>query len=207
VTHAPTCADRTHRTDGCFDAEGLYIDQTPRAPAPPPATPEQLAQAAKLRGEGRKGRQDAHDSFERCDTDGFLSQWASGINAQLDDAKARILEAGGTAEFPGLFFKASGLRAKAKKIAGKFGPCWAFVDEAGNFTGEFLGDARGPRSKLTKAGFEVRYERAPAWAKISAPAGARGLGGAASCYVEVYRKDAGYPSDPASTVVARGLAA
>ena len=35
------------------------------------------------------------DSFERCDTDGFLSQWANGLNGQLNRAKAEIIENGG----------------------------------------------------------------------------------------------------------------
>jgi hypothetical protein len=43
----------------------------------------------------------------------------------------------------------------AKLINGHYGMCWAFCDEDGNFIGEFLNDARGPRSKLSKLGYKV----------------------------------------------------
>lgn len=46
----------------------------------------------KLRLQAQKHREDAQDSFDRCDTDGFLSQWASGINSRLNDAKADLLD-------------------------------------------------------------------------------------------------------------------
>ena len=35
--------------------------------------------AAQLREAAAADRQAAYDSFERCDTDGFMSQWASGL--------------------------------------------------------------------------------------------------------------------------------
>jgi hypothetical protein len=47
---------------------------------------------------GRGRRNDAADSFERCDTDGFVSQWASGVNARMYDLMAELAEADGFAE-------------------------------------------------------------------------------------------------------------
>ncbi len=35
------------------------------------------------------------DSFERCDTDGFASQWANSLNGELNSTKADIVKNGG----------------------------------------------------------------------------------------------------------------
>jgi len=53
-------------------------------------------QIAKLKEEAATHDREAFESFERCDTDGFLSQWASGINAQEARLKASLIEQGGT---------------------------------------------------------------------------------------------------------------
>jgi hypothetical protein len=39
------------------------------------------------------------ESFERCDTDGFVSQWCHGLNRGVDRAKADIAAKGGQALF------------------------------------------------------------------------------------------------------------
>jgi hypothetical protein len=80
----------------------------------------------------------ARESFERCDTDGFLSQWAHDLGAKECEAQIKILENGGKAEFWGLF-DLHGNRVPAKLIQGKFGPCWALLDKPfGRFVGKFL---------------------------------------------------------------------
>lgn len=58
---------------------------------------------AALREMANASRQSAEESFQRCDTDGFLTQWASTLTAQLFDRQAEIAENGGVAEFPGLY--------------------------------------------------------------------------------------------------------
>jgi hypothetical protein len=55
--------------------------------------------ADEHRAEARENYERREESSERCDTDGFLSQWASGINGQLHQAKADIAEAGGRWSF------------------------------------------------------------------------------------------------------------
>lgn len=51
-----------------------------------------------------KGRkQDAADSFDRSDTDGFVSQWASGVNARLYDLLADLADNGGIEELDWIF--------------------------------------------------------------------------------------------------------
>ena len=44
------------------------------------------AQADELRDWAASARRSASDSWERCDTDGFLSQWASGLTAAATGA-------------------------------------------------------------------------------------------------------------------------
>lgn len=51
---------------------------------------------------GRNNREKA-DSFERSDTDGFMSQWASGVMANVYLACARHAENGGVATIPWVF--------------------------------------------------------------------------------------------------------
>jgi hypothetical protein len=47
--------------------------------------------------------QERHESFERSDTDGFPSQWASGLTAQWHRLATEIADLGGRHEFPALF--------------------------------------------------------------------------------------------------------
>ena len=74
-----------------------------------------MNKADELRSEAAKREQSAADSFDRCDTDGFLSQWASGLTARELRLQAEIEEADGLAEFRGLFDK-DGNRIKAKLV-------------------------------------------------------------------------------------------
>lgn len=159
--------------------------------------------AADYKAEAARHIDAEAESFARCDTDGFLSQWAHGINGRLAETRAELVAAGEKAEFPGLFRKADGARVRAKliEVADRFKGygtrlVWAFADADGNFTGRFLSHSGGgPRSAIAREGFEVKPETAPAWADLKAPPGARGLGGAASVYVETYRTDGGYPPE------------
>lgn len=161
-------------------------------------TTSTIPEAQRLRDEAAAGFKASADSFERCDTDGFLSQWASDITARLKLRQAEIIEAGGTAEFPALFDATTGERIPAKLIDGRFGLCWAFVDPTTRkFTGEFVGALSRGKKARERRGVVEGKEIAPAWAKIDAPKGARGLGGAASAFVRTFRKDDGTGLDPA----------
>jgi hypothetical protein len=62
----------------------------------------------------------AEESFQRCDTDGFLSQWASGMTAQLHRRQAAIAEAGGKAWFR-CVVDADGNLVPAKHIRTRYG--------------------------------------------------------------------------------------
>lgn len=140
------------------------------------------------------------ESFERCDTDGFVSQYCHGLMADLHRAKATIAANGGTSTFKGLFLRETGERVAAKLRDGQFGLYWMFCDENGKPTGKFLAHSKGTkRSAMYREGFEVRDEQAPANAVHASPPGSTGFSGLHSVYVEVYRTDGGYP--PGSKVI------
>jgi hypothetical protein len=67
------------------------------APAP---TEAQLAAINKFEEDAKECLRRVEESWERSDTDGFLSQWANDITARLDRQKIEILKNGGYAQFP-----------------------------------------------------------------------------------------------------------
>lgn len=144
--------------------------------------------AAEWREEGYGYNRRRNESFDRCDTDGFLSQWADGIHANLCERKAELAANGALSTFTGLYRKADGKRIRAKKIDSRFGTCWAIVGADGRFTGQFF--PTGPNSrKQRQAGLEERPETAQAKALIVGEG--RGLSGRA--WAAILRDDKGYP--------------
>lgn len=143
--------------------------------------------AEELRAEAAQHEQDAADSFERCDTDGFLSQWASGINARLDRLRADVVEAGGIGTFAkDVLVTLDGEETDARLVKTRYGLRWRL-----DSTDEWLGHRPARESTLASKGYrEVEvYEVAPARADTWAPAGATGLSGATSVSVGVFRDD------------------
>lgn len=165
----------------------------------PTPTAEQLAEAAALRARSRGESAKREESFDRCDTDGFLSQWAYGLNAQEYAAKADILEHGGCAQFLGLY--RDGVRVPAKIIETQFGARWMLCDAAtGRTAGSFYPVGRmedgkpvnSKRAKLVKDGFEERLEWAPAVAKCIGV----GTGLSGRAWIATLRADGGWPGAP-----------
>lgn len=109
------------------------------------------------------------ESFERCDTDGFLSQWAHGVCAQEDRLAARIKEDGGKAEFPGLF-DLSGNLVPAKLVESRFGWSWMLLNDRGRCAGWFNeSKARSAEARAknnAKKGYYVGTVRVPAYAAL-----------------------------------------
>ncbi len=146
------------------------------------------ATAEELRAKAAECAERSEESFQRCDTDGFLSQWANDLTARLYRTQADLVDNGGVDEFLGLCKIATGERVRAKIIRGRFGPCWAIVGEDDKFTGEFF--PTGPRSRKQKAaGLCEKPEMAPAGAKIDG----QGTGLSGSAWVAIYRTDGGCP--------------
>lgn len=85
--------------------------------------------AAEWREMATASRKRSTDSFDRCDTDGYLSQWAHDTQARLYARCARVAEAGGVATFR-MLADLDGNLLDAKLVAGKYGQSWRVWDEA-----------------------------------------------------------------------------
>jgi hypothetical protein len=140
-------------------------------------------EATRLREEAAQHERDAHESFERCDTDGFVSQWASGINAQLKAAQASLVEAGGVATFPALVDAETGEWVPSKLINGKYGTSWAILDEHGKFTGKFVSAFPARESTMLRKGYRETEGLWPANARLAGSG--RGLSG--NVWVQHYK--------------------
>lgn len=166
-----------------------------RVASHPTATVDQIAKADKLDQEGREARQRSIDSFDRCDTDGFLSQWANDMTSSLNSRKAEILRAGGCAQFRVLVNR-DGLvvadqehefpHAKFDWVTvSKWRLCDAEADKAGR---RWI--PTGEKSRVQKQlGLQEDMEWGPAYAKITT--GSRkstGLSGCANAYVGTFRQ-------------------
>lgn len=83
---------------------------------------DQLAADCRARAAGN--RQSAADSFERCDTDGFMSQWADGLTARAWERAASIAEDHGWIEVPALFTLDGQLLTTEKRESSNYGWGW-----------------------------------------------------------------------------------
>jgi hypothetical protein len=143
-----------------------------------------MGTASELREQAAACRAEAAASFERCDTDGFLSQWASGITARLKDTQAEIAEAGGTALFARTaLVTLEGAAVEAKVCQTRYGEKWL------TGAGEWIPTGSSAKA-LARRGYRTTeiVERAAAGAAIAASG--TGLSGAASAYVTVFRQGA-----------------
>ncbi len=87
--------------------------------------------AAEWRNSSAASRQRSADSYERSDTDGFMSQWAADTMAQKYALCAELAENDGKAEFRVPFDLEKGEVIKGKWVQGKYGNAW--VTEEGVF--------------------------------------------------------------------------
>ncbi|WP_128378528.1 hypothetical protein [Streptomyces cavernae] len=126
-------------------------------------------EADRLRAEARQHDADAAESFDRCDIDGFLSQWASGRMAGLKLLAADIAEAGGKWNFRGLF-DLDGNLVPAVRVEGRWGWSWKLLDEHGRCAGWFNeSKAKTEERRVAahaKKGYYVGIVRVPARAEL-----------------------------------------
>lgn len=141
----------------------------------------------------------ANESFERCDTDGYATQWAHGVNAQKARMQADIAERGGWV-FPALF-NLDGELVPAKWSSGQFGDFFGLLRTA-DPRSAFVGSFNPSRARTTtvkarardaKKGYYVGYVLAPAKAELAG--GGQGMGGAAGVYAVARRTDGGFSPD------------
>ena len=135
----------------------------------------------EYRAEAEEHERRKQESWDRSDTDGFLSQWASDLGAQEARMNAQIADRGGVWDFP-ILQDSDGNKVAAKLIRGRYGMCWALMDDMHNFTGVFISDKI---RSIEKHGYTRSTEEAPARARI----GGTGHGLSGTCWVEVVRED------------------
>ena len=128
----------------------------------------------------KASRKSAADSFERCDTDGFVSQWSSNLNGDKESAKHRVKMHDGRSFFRVLVYKDTKRVASTKLFTfdGYMGYDTAYkwlVD------GEWITDFKR-LSNFHKKGLDVAWIIAPAYVDYSDPLDRRapsyGLSGA-----------------------------
>lgn len=128
------------------------------------ALPEFKSEAGEaLRAQAKKDRQDAHDSFERCDTDGFLSQWASQVMASQREREANLADRGGLGIFPALMDEAGNIHARIYTFQNRFnyGSSCVFKVQRGE-KAEWVNAYYAKESSYQKKGLKKVWIVAPA---------------------------------------------
>jgi hypothetical protein len=162
---------------------------------PPAPTPDQLAEIDCLAASVQSMRKSAEESFQRSDTDGFLSQWALGLSASRDRRQMEILRNGGHVRVRVLCDADGNVVSSHTRMFPAFNAPWLTrrVWDLGRESRD-CGERRwvpvGERSRVQKQmGLHEEFRWVPGYAKITAPIGARGLGGCDSAYVGEFRSD------------------
>lgn len=147
-----------------------------------------MTTSTEYRTQADQARQSAADSFDRCDTDGFLSQWASGLTAQQCDANAKLADDGGKMEHVALF-TLDGEIASTHQGSGQYGPFWVLNDAAAEKLGRrFVSESSASKAATrqrnnAKKGFTVGTIRVDGYVTIAGSG--QGLAGAMTCHVVV----------------------
>lgn len=139
-----------------------------------------------LRNEAADSDRAAAESFDRCDTDGFLSQWAHGLDAQRKRAEAELLENGGTVEVH-VLTDLEGHVVSTDQGFSRYGEWWRLDDSAARVYGKAFyspSKAQTPgRARATDRakGFTFALVRVAGLVKMAGSG--RGLAGATSVRV------------------------
>lgn len=118
--------------------------------------------------DARKHRIAKSESQDRCDTDGFVSQWASGLSYEEARERANILRNGGRARFVGLY--QGDRRVKARVIETGFGPAWLLHESEHDLIakrGKPFVPVGGKSRVLKSLGLCQRSEWDLAWAEVT----------------------------------------
>jgi hypothetical protein len=138
----------------------------------------------QLRAQANERDRAAEESFQRCDTDGFLSQWAAGLTAQELRMKAQVADAGGMWTFARtMLVTLDGEATDAREVKTRFGYRWRL-----DSTDQWLPVNPARESTLAKHGYREVEVTEVAEAKVTLAGNGRGLSG--NVWVRVYRPDA-----------------
>jgi hypothetical protein len=116
----------------------------------------------EYRAMARQRSERAEESFERCDTDGFLSQWALNSHAEIYRKLAQLADNGGMADVLFLCDLETERILDAKVVQGRFGLCW-LIDgsEYGEDRPRFASYCPARESTLAKRGLKEKYIEVP----------------------------------------------
>lgn len=128
------------------------------------APPAAKAASQKSKEDSIRFRQAREESHERCDTDGFLTQWSLGIDANKASIQADIDAQGGYDVFPALF-TADGEPTGAELREGQYGPFWFLRHEQGK--ARFVNAFPKRSATLAKKGYREGLEVAKAEAFVN----------------------------------------
>lgn len=145
----------------------------------------------------READQEAYDSFERCDTDGFLSQWASGLTAQQHRLAAEIADAGGRRSFRALF-DLEGNLVPAKEIPTRYGTAWGILegDDPHGAIAKWVNQSRARSATKRIRSMEAKgYREGRVMARARAAIVGSGQGLSGSAWVAPVRTDGGFSRD------------
>lgn len=141
--------------------------------------------AAQLGQEQRRRSEQARESFERCDTDGFLSQWADQLGSAEAGCGIQLAENGGYTVTKVLLDAETGEIASTHAKWGDWGPYWVLNDAAANKAGKrFVNESQAQKlstfqANMRKKGYTVGTAEVRGEVKIVG--GGMGLAGAANC--------------------------
>lgn len=116
-----------------------------------------------------ESRKRSQDSWERSDTDGFMSQWASDTVAREYAAWADLADNGYQAEFPAIF-DLDGNLMDARQAEGTWGPYWIIrhADRTVTFFNESNARKGATRYRNdTRKGYRVGSISCDAYVKLS----------------------------------------
>ena len=151
--------------------------------------------AAEWRKEVNAQQAEREASFQRCDTDGFVSQWAHGICASRDDRKAECAKTNGQELFTVLVDAKTGERVDAKLVDGQWGTSWMLAPEAKACYGGKTWVTCGKGSRIQR---ELGLKEVAEWADAYITLGGSGTGLSGTAYPITLR--AREPAQPAELV-------
>lgn len=133
-------------------------------------TTDYKTQAAEARAKAAKCAQDAQESFDRCDTDGFLSQWASDRMSSHHRLEASIADNNGLAEFPALT-DLDGNLVPARMVDTRYGSkfvVFANAEDANTYNAPVVAwvDPWVKTKTLARKGYRLAYVERPARAEM-----------------------------------------
>lgn len=121
--------------------------------------------AEQWREQARQSAERRAESWERSDTDGFMSQWASGLMSLEYELCADLAEAGGLTTTTALFDAETGEVASTHLHDGQWGMAWVLNDAAAAKAGKrFIAESKAATTQkrhaaMVKKGYTVGVVR------------------------------------------------